>query len=47
MFAFIVGTIAGGLVMWYRDRISQFAADYIIGVRNNETLTSGSAVSDW
>jgi hypothetical protein len=35
MFRFILGVITGGLVMWYRNRISEFefAGNEIVGTR--------------
>jgi hypothetical protein len=46
MFGFIVGAITGGLVMWYRNRTTEFAADHMIGMRNDETVPSGSDASE-
>jgi hypothetical protein len=46
MFGFFVGAITGGLVMWYRNRVIEFAADHLIGERNNGPVASGSDVSE-
>jgi hypothetical protein len=46
MFGFFVGAITGGLVMWYRNRVIEFATDHMIGERNNETAASGWDVSE-
>jgi hypothetical protein len=40
MFGFIVGAITGGLVMWYRNRIMEFAADHMIGEWNPRRSSS-------
>jgi hypothetical protein len=46
MIGFVVGAITGGLVMWYRNRVVEFAADHMIGEPNNKPVASGSDVSE-
>jgi hypothetical protein len=42
MIGFVVGVITGGLIMWYRDRVT---ASHMIGTGNNEAVASGSDAS--